>query len=714
MATPSIGHYRVAFGLFEADLSSGELYRSGRRVPLQEKPFRILARLLDQSGQVVTREELRTLLWQEGTFVDFEEGLDTAVKKLRYALGDSAQNPTFIETIRGHGYRFIAPVTNGTAAPSSANDTLSSVATSSTPKFRVPRNKYLVGLVTTVLMFLAAWGIYRWKWRSGGSDLRPVRMKKLTDNGRVSSVAISPDGRYVVYARHEGHEGNDENLWLHEIATSGDIQLLPSGTGFHGLTFSPTGSSIYFVRSDEKDPFFKYLYTMPTLGGPARKLVTDVDSPVTFSPDGRRFLYERCIQPRNDIELKIANTDGSGERLLATIHDGSGFLFQPGPNWSPDGRTIALPVHITNQHQQWLLEAVSVADGSVRDLYSNSRAIGRPVWLPGGRALIFPHTDEVTHRSQLWTVSLPGGKAQRFTNDLFDYGNDLDLTRDGNTLVAVSSTVVSNVWIAPAANPSAARQVTAEPSPMYDIFEASDGKLLTLNGDGVLWMMHTDGSQRFRFAEVQDVSWPTVCGRFVILTVTEADTVALIRLDRDGTHPTALARGNLWSPACSADGEFLLYATVEQPQRIWKVPIAGGSPQFVADVMGDQLTGNLTVSPDGKLIAYPYTQYGRVPSEGWKIVVLPIEGGRALKQFAVPGGIGRMRWSPAGNGLQYVLPQNGAENLWEQPLAGGARKQLTRFPSSQIFDFNWSLDKTRLLLTRGNVSREVILLKNLN
>lgn len=490
------------------------------------------------------------------------------------------------------------------------------------------------------------------------------------------------------------------------------MQLLPIGTGFHGLTFSPDGNHLYFVRSDEKDPFFKYLYSMPTLGGTARKLITDVDSPVTFSPDGSRFVYEHCIQPRNDIELKIANADGSGDRLLATIHDGSGFLFQPGPNWSPDGRTIAVPVHITNQRQRWVLKMVSVAEGSIRELYSSAQAIGRPVWLPGGNGLMFPQLD-VANRSQLWTISFPAGKAKRFTNDLSDYGTGLDMTKDGRTIAAVASTALSSVWIAPAEDPSATQQVTFDAQAMFDVVEAFDGKLLTLDGDGALWMMHTDGSQRARFTDVQGVAWPTPCGHFVIFTASKTDTVALIRVDRDGTHPAEIARGNLWSPACSAEGNFVYYATVEQPQRIWKVPVMGGAAVYVADVLGDSLSGMLAISPDGKLLAYPYTQFGRVPSEGWKVAVLPLDGGPTLKQLDFPGGMFGVTWSPSGKGLQYLLTRNGATNLWEQPLAGGKPKQVTRFASGQIFHFNWSLDHTRLLLTRGNVTSDAVLLSNL-
>src|SRR5712691_4204970 len=101
---------RLRFGVFEVDLRAGELRKHGLRVRLQEQPFQILAMLLERSGEVVTREELQKKLWPGGTFVDFDEGLNTALKKLRYALGDSPDNPTFIETIPRRGYRFIAPV----------------------------------------------------------------------------------------------------------------------------------------------------------------------------------------------------------------------------------------------------------------------------------------------------------------------------------------------------------------------------------------------------------------------------------------------------------------------------------------------------------------------------------------------------------------------------------------------------------------------------
>lgn len=136
-----------------------------------------------------------------------------------------------------------------------------------------------------------------------------------------------------------------------------------------GPTFSPDGSQIYGVRSDEKDPFFKYLYSIPVLGGKARKLISDVDSPVSFSPDGRQFVYEHCLQPKNDIEVKLADVNGSGERLLAILHEASGFLSSPVQVGQPDGQTIAVPALQFGTQRLWSLFSISVTEGSVRKLF---------------------------------------------------------------------------------------------------------------------------------------------------------------------------------------------------------------------------------------------------------------------------------------------------------------------------------------------------------
>jgi Tol biopolymer transport system component len=226
--------------------------------------------------------------------------------------------------------------------------------------------------------------------------------------------------------------------------------------------------------------------------------------------------------------------------------------------------------------------------------------------------------------------------------------------------------------------------------------------------------MNTDGSQRSRFTKVEDTGWIIPCGQYFAFLAYKGDTTTLMRVDQSGTNPVKLVSGNLWSPACSRDGEFVFYVATEQPQKIWKVPANGGLPVFVAPVLGDLFMGRLSVSPDGKLLAYSYTQYGEVPSTGWKTAVVAVEGGLPVKQLDSQTRHDDLRWSPDGTKLEYFLDRNGASNIWEQPLNGGKPKQLTRFTSGQIFDFNWSPDGARLLLTRGNTSSDVVLLTDLH
>jgi|CZKD01.1.fsa_nt_gi TolB-like protein/DNA-binding winged helix-turn-helix (wHTH) protein len=107
---------RFRTGLFEIDFGSGEVHKEGRKVPVQEQPFRVLAILLERPGEVVTREQLQSKLWPADTYVGFDEGLNTAIRKLRVAFGDSAENPRFIETVSRRGYRFVAPVSETVAA----------------------------------------------------------------------------------------------------------------------------------------------------------------------------------------------------------------------------------------------------------------------------------------------------------------------------------------------------------------------------------------------------------------------------------------------------------------------------------------------------------------------------------------------------------------------------------------------------------------------
>jgi DNA-binding winged helix-turn-helix (wHTH) protein/Tol biopolymer transport system component len=724
-------HFR--FGMFEANLNATELFRRGLKVHIENQPFQILAILLEHAGEMATREELQKRLWPSDTFVEFDKGLNTAVKKLRYALGDSADNPTFIETIPRRGYRFIAPVTNGDVRlPTKAADApdISVLVGGLADKYPDPspssvelgttvhpqtatqskRHHLLIAAVSSVLVLLAAFGIVRWQWtrRALGSEKMTRQITKLTDSGNATHVSISPDGRYVVYALRSGGK---EGLRLRQVATGGDVQILPAeAIGFEGMTFSPDGNYVYYVRDGDDDPGARELYVMPSVGGLPRLLIKDVDAAPSFSPDARQFVFTRGVPIRNEREIRIANTDGSADHLLVTLRDCFAG-YQPGPTWSPDGRTIAVVSWQFNP-SRFILDAITLGDGSAREIYSSPNKIGRSLWLPDGSALLLMLNDQ-NERGQLWTISFPKGTATPLSIDLANYDWTIDATHDLRTVATISSTFVSNIWVASSSNLADAHPITSGLLAMDYLTGLPNGKILA-RSQGKLWLLNADGTERRLFSDLSYADPPASCGRFVIFGIQDREGQRLMRVDSDGTNSTVLVAADLGAlPVCSPDGKYVFYHSFGPPQKIWRLATEGGSPVEVGKVLGDDYAGSLTVSPDGKFLAYPFEQYRPAPTI--KMAVLSLDGDAPARVLPVPGVVYDQRalsWSANGKALQYLLTKNGASNLWEQPLEGGDPKQLTNFADGEIFGVKWSLDRKQLLLTRGRTINDVVLMTN--
>src|SRR6185312_4607406 len=182
------------FGLFEADLQTGELRKNGVKVPLQGQPFQVCAILLQHSGELVTREELRREVWPEDTFVDFDHALNTAITKIRVALGDQADNPRFVETLPRRGYRFIAPIEKP-ILPNPAPVVLQGHFQ------RVPPKKYWITGVALSIFVLSIVVIWRYARRHAEADLPQLEVVPIAAMpGFESDPAFSPDGNQVAFA----------------------------------------------------------------------------------------------------------------------------------------------------------------------------------------------------------------------------------------------------------------------------------------------------------------------------------------------------------------------------------------------------------------------------------------------------------------------------------------------------------------------------------
>ena len=321
---------RLTFGPFEVNASTGELLKGGIRVRLPAQPFAILLLLLQRPGELVTRQQLREQIWGEGTFVDFEHGLNAAMNKLRRALGDSAENPRYIETLPGRGYRFVgdAGLRAGSAnllAPQSRGSRTASATVA---------KRGSMGELSWAVGALVCLGIGLLFHRAP-TDLPDWKLTRVTADAGVSRFpALSPDGKLVAYSSDRSLDGQLD-LYVKQVAGGQPIRLTSDGAGNRTPDFSPDGSKIVF-RSDRGGGG---IYEIPAFGGDVRLLARDGRNP-KFSPDGSQVAYW-VGQP-----TRTQTVAGSGTVRVVPVAGGQPQRVGPNftaarlPIWSPDGKHL--------------------------------------------------------------------------------------------------------------------------------------------------------------------------------------------------------------------------------------------------------------------------------------------------------------------------------------------------------------------------------------
>jgi serine/threonine protein kinase len=586
---------------------------------------------------------------------------------------------------------------SGSSASAAASSSSVAVATQPAKRSQWTRSLIVAILVLAIAAFIA----YKVLHRPTSFNLQDMQITKLTDSGNAALVAISPDAREVVYVLVAGEK---QSLWVRNVPTKSDAQVLaPAVAVFNGVNFSPDGNYIYFTRARNSSETGD-LYVMPVLGGAPHQLLLAVYRPISFSPDGKQFALMRLNASGNP-EVRIANADGSADRLLATLPQGP---FEYGAAWSPDGKTIAASAVRFGTQIKWVLSVIQVADGQRSELYSSNEEIGRPVWMPDGESLIVSVGAPNANLAQLFIVSYPTGERRRFTNDLTNYGVLIDVSHDGKTLAAIQESRISHIWIAPQGQAAQAKQITSGQSQYSHVTSAPNGKILVRTRGTDLALMNSDGSQNTPLLpDAHNVGSAASCGdRYVVFDSLPQSDVIVMRSEADGSNPVKLADDAVF-PDCSHDGKWLLYSN-SLGTKFFRLPIEGGTPTQIAvpHQNGDPM---LKISPDGNWIAYLYEE-ARPAQE--QIAIIPATGGTPVHLFALPEDTNAFRWSPDGKGLQFVITRNGAANIWEQPVAGGPRRQITNFTSGLIFDFDWSRDGKLLYLAKGEKNSDVILISN--
>ena len=410
MEVPVNHSRKVRFGIFEVDLAAQKLWKRGFPVHLQEKPFRILSVLLENAGDVVTREDLRRRLWSSDTFVEFDEGVNAAVGKVRYALGDSTENPVFFETVRGKGYRWIAPIefvenANGAAKSLTHPDRSSPAATGEAESlggFRVEattsdrRIFVRIGLMISAVALLVGAIFYLPRPRRVVVQHAEVKQRQLTTNSQdnpVSANAISPDGKYLAYADQKG---------LHiKLITTGEVRDIPNPAPYEkshvewGISqnWLPDGTRFAVDTNLPNQPISTTsTWMVSVLGGPPRK-VRDNSAPWSVSSAGK-IAYTTQAGRIGDREIWVMDDDGQNPRELLNGDEDSGFSMLV---WSPDGRRLAyIKDHNSAGTNETSIESIDlqnsaritmVASTLLREVSSLPSELRSLVWLPDGRVI---------------------------------------------------------------------------------------------------------------------------------------------------------------------------------------------------------------------------------------------------------------------------------------------------------------------------------------
>jgi Tol biopolymer transport system component len=554
-----------------------------------------------------------------------------------------------------------------------------------------------------------------WWWRPFAStdtarpiDVTSMSVSRLTQSGNASAVAISSDGRYVIYALRDGEL---QSLWVRQVATRSDVQVLsPEMANYQGLSFSRDGNYVYFVRSDAGSGTVSSLYSMPVLGGTPRRLLTDIDTAVTFSPDGKRLAFVRGVPDAGKARLLVANADGSGEQPLWETDAEVNTFGILAPAWSPDGTSIAMS---SGRRGASTLTIVNVADKTARPLYHHQGAIGRPLWMPDGNALLMPLDTLIADRAQLWRVAYPSGSAARFTNDLTDYSRlHFDRTADGTTLAIVSEARIMDVAVLDASVDAQGRVLTSGGSGRFVSWGGEDGIYYTI-GQNIFRSGPTDRQPRQLTTEGTVNVYPSGCGDgSVVYQIFKDDRTEIWRMAADGSNARVIVRdGNPSRPACSRDSTWIAYARLGTDQQVAAVraPIDGGA---ATELIRNLSSAGISISPDGSLVAAVAWEgsSGNTP-----LKVVSSAGGPVLYTLRLPPGATDVNFSPDGKSIHYAVVRRGAGNIWEQPLTGGPPRQITSFKDQLIVgNFSWSHDGKRLAVVRGRTSFDIVLMTNFN
>jgi Tol biopolymer transport system component len=650
-------------------------------VPTCPNSLSVLQALIDAGGALVSREELRHRLWPNDTFVDFEHGVNAAVKRLREALGDSADSPQFIETIPRRGYRLIAPIDRG-----GSSDQRSPWA--GLPRL-VPVAAVLLLLVVGILWFVRP----SFQVASSGAE-SPAGATRLThDGGLTTQPSVTDDGETIVYASDRAGNGQLD-LWLLRRGALEPVRLTADPADDSEPSISPGGDKVTF-RSERDGGG---IYVMPThTGGRPTPIAADGHNP-RFSPDGKYIAYwvgftgARGDSGSPSNKVFVVSADG-GRPVQLLPHFETAFW----PVWSPDSKHVLVTAKSVDEFGgapvDWYVVPVDggppvAVNARLLDKYKFNCLLRQEMWR--GDTIVFSASQADTLR--LWRTHIASGSwkldetAEEITNGPEDHAFASGSSSDG--LVFASMINKQNLWSLPVSEDGRVtgpiQRVTDDAQPEYVAGISLDGSTLAFSpasrGAWSVRLMDMKTRETRLLVPPGLLQWTILSpdGSRLAFRKMEEPGTGINVVSTHGGAPERVCANCGWNIPLgwSNDNTQLVYLTGDAGRfKIFALSLASGSQRLIAE--RKNLLSEGRYSPDDRWISF----MEGLPTQRARIWVAPADSGGSDDGTWIPITTGeswedKPRWSPSGTLLYFISQRDGFRCVWAQRLDGSTKRPV--------------------------------------